>query len=227
LFEQKNSGAGVARNKGIMEAKGDFIIFIGDDTSLKKDFLNEHLKFLKKFPNNCILGFVDWDKDLELNDVMKVIAPFGAQFDYRIKNNFDCGYRHFYTSNISLKRDLISECLFRKDFIGCNWEDIDVGYRLSKKGIKIIFNPDAICYHDHYYDEDAFIKRQKSVGLNKKIFLKLNPELKNIYSNKIFLKINLLKLFFEVRFYKLFKNKKKHLKAIFTKEAIKSFLNAS
>jgi glycosyltransferase involved in cell wall biosynthesis len=224
LFEQENFGAGIARNKGVIKSKGEYIIFVGDDTSLSKNFLKEHYDFLKKYPNDCILGFVDWDKGLELNDVMKVVAPFGHQFDYRIKNKLDCGYRHFYTSNISMKREIIKNCLFREDFVGCNWEDIDVGYRLSKKGVKIIFNPNAVCYHDHYYDEETFKKRQRSVGLNKKIFLRLNPELKSIYSNRIFLWFFLYKLYFEIKIFKFLGIREKYLKAVFDLEAKKSFL---
>src|SRR3989339_1389262 len=120
LFEQQNSGAATARNVGVNAASGEFVLFIGDDTYAHPDLLREHYRFHEIHPNNCVLGFVDWYPKLELNEIMKFIAPYGLQFDFRIKNPLDCGYRRFYTSNISVQRSLLESDPFLRDFPGCN-----------------------------------------------------------------------------------------------------------
>ncbi len=42
FYTQKNSGQGIARNLGIEKAKGEILIFIGDDIYAQKNFLNTH-----------------------------------------------------------------------------------------------------------------------------------------------------------------------------------------
>ena len=38
---------------------------------------------------------------------------------------------------------------------GCDFEDIELGLRLEKRGLKIIFDPGAkVVFHSHYYDEE-------------------------------------------------------------------------
>ena len=45
FFSQKNKGQGIARNLGTTKAKGNIIVFIGDDIIVKKNFLSQHLRF--------------------------------------------------------------------------------------------------------------------------------------------------------------------------------------
>lgn len=44
ILEQKHSGRAETRNKGLMKAKNDVIIFVDDDLILSPDFITEHLK---------------------------------------------------------------------------------------------------------------------------------------------------------------------------------------
>src|SRR5262245_9910726 len=47
---QENQGQGIARNHGIHKAKGDIVVFIGDDIIVRKDFLTEHLRYHLRYP---------------------------------------------------------------------------------------------------------------------------------------------------------------------------------
>src|SRR5688500_5447739 len=60
---QKNSGPGKARNHGVSLAKGQFVIFIGDDTIPDERFLAEHARVHQATnddPLTACLGYTKW-----------------------------------------------------------------------------------------------------------------------------------------------------------------------
>jgi glycosyltransferase involved in cell wall biosynthesis len=187
-FKQQNKGAGQARNKGIKEAKGRISIFIGDDIFITKEFLNEHLNIHKKNPepNFACLGLTLWDPTIKINKLMKwstnellFLGKFGGhQFAYNtLTPNKEASYKHFYTSNISIKTELLKNNPFSKEFSTYGWEDIELAYRLKKNNeLKIIYNPKALAYHSHEIPENSFENRMKSIGKGAVIFNKLHPE---------------------------------------------------
>lgn len=226
LLAQENGGAARARNAGVHAATGKYILFLGDDTYAEPTLLQEHEHTHAEHPGSSVLGFVDWYSKLEMNEIMQFIAPYGPQFDFAIPNPLDCGYRRFYTSNISVERAALSESPFNTDFPGCNWEDVDLGYRLEKQGIKIVYNAKAIVYHDHQYQLDQFLKRQERSGENKKIFLDLHPELRTLWSNHLFLRCMLLKYSLYISLGSLFGKTNMRLQGLCMQSYIHAFLKA-
>ena len=53
LYQQKNSGSSVARNKGIELARGEFIAFLDADDYWLNGFIEETLSFIK-FDNDLV-----------------------------------------------------------------------------------------------------------------------------------------------------------------------------
>ena len=47
---QENNGVSAARNRGIKEAKGDYIALLDSDDMWKRDKLKKHIEFIKKHP---------------------------------------------------------------------------------------------------------------------------------------------------------------------------------
>lgn len=58
-FYQENAGAGAARNKGILEAKGEFLAFLDADDVLLEDSLSKRVSFLEKYPKAGLV-FTDY-----------------------------------------------------------------------------------------------------------------------------------------------------------------------
>ena len=189
---QDNTGQGEARNKGIDIAEGKILLFLGDDMIVKKNFLEEHLKIHKKYPekNFAVLGFITWHEDIEVTKFMRwltdgssVLGKFGGhQFAFeKLKDKQETDYNFFYTSNISLKKDLLKKYRFDKDFKSYGWEDIELGYRLHKlEKLKLIYNEKAVAYHHHKITEHSLKDRMRSIGKSAKILDKKHPELKKL-----------------------------------------------
>lgn len=173
-FRQERRGPAAARNTGISNACGEIVLFMGDDIIADKDLLKEHAEWHARFGGGAVavLGFVTWAPDIRMTPFLEWMEKSGAQFGYgRIKDPMDVDYRFFYTANISLKRDdLIRLGLFDEDFPYAAYEDIELAFRLRKKGLKIVYDPKAIGYHAHTINRRDFMKRLELTGESMKIF---------------------------------------------------------
>ncbi len=188
---QENAGQGIARNKGISESEGHVVMFIGDDMLATSDLIKEHLSSHEANPSmqHACLGAVDWDPEHEITTAMKwstnehkFLNRFGGhQFAFdKLSTGTKPDYNFFYTSNISLKKDMLGEDGFDPEFKGYGWEDIELGYRLQKKGMQLEFNPKAVVHHRHRITLEDLKKRMEKIGSAVHIFNRKHPELKKV-----------------------------------------------
>lgn len=56
LIDQLNAGVSMARNKGLDNAKGEFIVFLDADDLMEPGFLSERIDFLKQHPEAGFCG---------------------------------------------------------------------------------------------------------------------------------------------------------------------------
>jgi hypothetical protein len=58
---------------------------------------------------------------------------------------------HFYSNNISLKIEFLRKNgTFDEDFRSCLCEDSELGCRLIKRGLRLLYNQNAVGYHHKY-----------------------------------------------------------------------------
>jgi len=178
-FKQENKGPAAARNVGIRKSEGEIILFIGDDIVVKYTFIEEHIKFHKEHREKiAVLGFTKWPPDLKVTSFMDFITERGCQFGYSLIEDYkNVPYQFFYTSNISLPKEVVLEIgMFDNDFPFGAMEDIEFGYRLMKNNYRMIYNPEAKAYHYHPTSLKMFSRRQFQVGCSALIFSKKHPE---------------------------------------------------
>lgn len=182
----EHGGAGAARNFGLEKAMFPIVLFCGDDTFPDKNLLENHIASHQRKKNTAVLGLALWDKSEEVTDFMRWLAPSGPQFHYStIKDPSDAGFSHFYTCNISLEKKWFFLEKFDEHF-DCAFEDVDLGLRLEKRGLKIIYEPKAKVFHSHFYDEESFGQRMERVGrMAIKLFEKYKNDKKNLNKLKI------------------------------------------
>lgn len=175
-FYQKNSGQGIARNLALKHTKGQIVLFIGDDIYGENNFLKGHVDFHMENPaiNFACLGRIEWFPENEVTPFMNWLTNGGPQFAYNnLKDSLETDFWHFYTSNISIKSELLKKDKFDPDFKSYGWEDIELAYRLKNKfDLKIIYKKNILAYHDHQISEDSLKKRMISIGKSAKIFEK-------------------------------------------------------
>jgi glycosyltransferase involved in cell wall biosynthesis len=143
LFLQEHQGPAIARNLGIEKAEGDYIIFIDSDLVVTDSFLQSHA-------NSLVTGM----KTLNSDRVFTYGAVINtANFEnptsepYKI-TDFSAAY--FATGNVAIARHWLQEAgLFDTIFQLYGWEDLELGVRLKKLGLKLIKCPEAVGYHWH------------------------------------------------------------------------------
>ncbi|HEX2061100.1 MAG TPA: glycosyltransferase [Thermoanaerobaculia bacterium] len=178
---QANAGPGHARNHGVTLATGTFVVFIGDDTVPEPRFLAEHARIHRESnddPMTACLGYTGWPRGERVTAFMDYINDFGLQFGYKlIKDGDVVPFNFFYTSNISIAREVLAAHPFDTTFPSAAWEDIELAYRLDAKGLKIRYNAKAVTRHYHPMNIDSFARRQYTVGKSGAIFYEKHPEL--------------------------------------------------
>jgi glycosyltransferase involved in cell wall biosynthesis len=186
--QERNQGQGAARNRAIPLVNSPLVLFVGDDISPEPDFVQRHLEahYCYPEPEVTILGHISWPLDLPKNTLMEHIDGRGAQqFSYfYFKDGQEYDFRHFYTSNLSLKTTFLKQVSppwFDPIFTRYGFEDAELGYRLARLGLRIIYTAKPKAYHYHYHTIWSFSKRQYNSGLMACVLADKHPELARFF----------------------------------------------
>ena len=190
-FAIPKSQQGVCRNKGFEKARGEYVMFIGDDIFLASDACERHLKAhtklqalnsklqknLKSQISNSdksdflVLGHTTWHPSLKITPLMRWMEKSGVQFGYpkieEYRRNFlPKEIQHFftYTSHISLPADVFHKHRFREDVTLYGWEDVEWGKRLADSGVSLFYEPNAKAYHHHEFTDEEVQERSRLLG---------------------------------------------------------------
>ncbi len=181
-LSQRNSGPAAARNRGAATAKGEILLFLGDDTVPVDGWLLGHLEEHRLFGGGhrplAVLGYTGFPADHD-TPFGRFINEYGAQFGYSlIEDPLAVPFNFFYTSNVSLPRRVFQDLGgFREDFAAAAWEDIEFAYRAMQSGLCLHYLPRARTVHHHRIQPRTFCRRQRTSGRAGAVFAGLHPEL--------------------------------------------------
>lgn len=180
FLRQENAGPSAARNRGIREALGEILIFIGDDILATPSFVESHLAAHERAdsPKMVVIGKTEWDPEIQITEFMRILDR-GVQFDFDDPESGRTDYRHCYTSNISVgKHFLIDHGLFFDEkFPYAAYEDIEWGYRMEKKQAQFIFAREALGLHHHPVTMESYCRRMENAGKALSHLSRLHPEM--------------------------------------------------
>jgi glycosyltransferase involved in cell wall biosynthesis len=178
-YRQENKGPAAARNLGVREAKGKIILFTGDDCIPDRRLIEEHLKAHERSGDVAIIGHIAWHPDLEITPLMLFLDE-GAQFGFtQITDPENLTFFTFYTANCSLHRHWLDDVGgFDEEFRQAAYEDIELAYRMTQRGLRIVYRSSALTYHLHAPALEAHVTRMRSCGRAAVLVWQKHPELK-------------------------------------------------
>ncbi|MDQ3630397.1 MAG: glycosyltransferase family 2 protein [Actinomycetota bacterium] len=167
VLEQESRGPAAARNRGLAAARGSACLFIGDDTWPRTDLVERHGRLHRRRPEPqaALLGHVQWAPESTPTPFMHWLNS-GIQFDFgQITDPEDVRGSCFYTANVSAKRSfLLAHGGFDEAFAHAAMEDIELGLRLERAGMRLVYDADAVVEHVHPCDLPASLRRMRTLG---------------------------------------------------------------
>ena len=188
---QSNQGVAAARNTGLQHTTGALILFIDDDVVPASRLISEHVRVHTEHADDVIvLGPMLTPDDFVMSSWVRwEQAMLAKQYQAMLSGKYAPSARQFYTGNTSLARaHLIAAGGFDTNFRRA--EDVELAYRLAQRGLKFVFNPNAIGYHYAERSFRSWIEIPYTYGRNDVIFTRdrqqhwLLPEVLNEFRDR-------------------------------------------
>lgn len=171
---KKNSGPGDSRNYGMERASGDYFILLDSDCILPADYLSNVASSLEKNftdafggPDTAHESFSSWQK--AINYSMTSFLTTGGL------RNKETPSKKFQLRSFNMgmsKRAFKLTGGFSKQRIG---EDIDLNFKLLKKGCTTCLIPEAFVFHKRRTSWLSFFKQTNNFGAARPILNKMHP----------------------------------------------------
>ncbi|MGI8461559.1 MAG: glycosyltransferase family 2 protein [Solirubrobacterales bacterium] len=167
------------RNVGWRSATTPLVMFIGDDILADPELVAEHLGWHERHPEAemAMLGHIRWADRLKVTPFMRWLDR-GIQFDFDRLDRPEAGWGMFYTSNVSVKREMLEQVGgFDQDRFPFIYEDTDLGWRLYQAGLRLIHAPSARAEHLHAPSLEGWEERMAATAGAERRWVELHPEL--------------------------------------------------
>ncbi len=174
IVQQEHAGPGVARNRGVEQSERRLVLFIGDDMIPRPGLVAAHLARHRAEPADeaAVLGRIVWHPSVPRDRLHRWLDWSCALFDYRQLEDEraqDAQWSRFYSSNVSLKRDFyLAVGGFDPDF-EYDYEDLDFGWRAGERGMRLLYERDALVEHLHPYDWATLERRYRSHAAGERL----------------------------------------------------------
>jgi glycosyltransferase involved in cell wall biosynthesis len=163
VISQDNAGPARARNAGVEAAREPMLLFLDDDVEPAPELVEEHFRSQGHDADSVVIGplaslpyyrqpWVAWEQ-----------ARLEVQYAAMIRGDYEPTFRQFWTGNASVRREhVIAAGGFDARIL--RGEDVELGYRLARLGLKFRFNPAARGLHYAERSLDSWERAHLSYG---------------------------------------------------------------
>ena len=140
-----NRGPAHARNKGVSVANGNYILFVDSDTEANNKLLEHYNRHCDAY--DAIVGIYN---EVPINDT--ACAWYKSLFYYFMLGKPDGAveYDQFSASCAGIKKDIFERLGGYDEWFkpGCDLENEELGYRITKAGYSMVLMPDMQVQHE-------------------------------------------------------------------------------
>lgn len=177
-FYVEHSGISAAKNLGIFASRAPILLFFDDDDVAAPTLLREHLAAHRQYPQEqmAVLGYTTWAPALPVTEVMNYVMNVGRLlFCYAMADGQKLDFTFFWGGRSSCKRAFLAQHGVFRHALRSILEDIELGYRLSKQGLQVVFRRNAVQYMNRPITFDEFCRRCERQGHSQYLFGRLYP----------------------------------------------------
>ncbi len=169
------TGRAMARNAGVAASRGPVVLFTDADIIASPDLISRHLEHHARDEAVAAVGMevqVDSLADYERKRADAVLrTPLHGERPKRLS------WLYFLTGNASVRRsDLERVGGFDEAFTGYGHEDLELGYRLQRAGVAIVYEPRAVNYHWHPVPYEERKRKMELAGRSTVRFYRKHPD---------------------------------------------------
>jgi glycosyltransferase involved in cell wall biosynthesis len=168
----------VKRNQALRQASGDLVLFMNDDVWVRPDFVRTHVAaHADRDDPVAVVGLVEQSTRMPRDPFIDWYQPF-AYNEIADRAGQEVSYRHHWSMNLSLPRQVMLDrnLVFHEDWAEIGHEDVELGYRWSRAGYRIIYEPLAWGEHFHPHSLASACRLQESIGRGLRDLEVLIPE---------------------------------------------------
>jgi GT2 family glycosyltransferase len=171
LISQTNAGPATARNLGALEARGSIVLFTDDDCVPMPDWLDA---MLEPFNDPEVVAA----KGIYRTRQPQLVARF-VQIEYEDRYGLMsrlASIDFVDTYSAAFRRDrFLAMSGYDNSFPVACAEDIELSYRMSARGWKMVFAPAAIVYHTHPDRFWQYLKKKYKFAFWRVLAVRKNP----------------------------------------------------
>lgn len=180
---EMKKGPAAARNRGIIESRGDLLIFIDDDMRVTRDHIRMHIEFHEKMVQPlCVVG--RWKDKTScdskiLSMYSKTHLPIIPSESEIVDQGLSLASGNFstYRSTLELvKEEQDGETKYYDERL-LVFEDGDLGYRLELAGVRFYYAKELCVAHCHAYSKRQIMNRVYSAGYYQYLFDLKHPNI--------------------------------------------------
>jgi GT2 family glycosyltransferase len=170
------------RNFGISIAKGDIILFLDDDVVFGNTLFEDYVKAFDETDADGISGLIETNKYKKGDEAIKFKEVLSDTNELNIQA---CDYiaptKVICTASFAIKSAVLAAVNGFDELQRGTYDDIELGFRLSKLGYKIIHHPEPIVFHIQAPASGARdIKHGNLWGVENQVYFMM----KHIYSDR-------------------------------------------
>ncbi len=176
VLESKGKGPSYARNLAANFSKAAYLAFTDSDCILPRDWIAQLFSGFEYFPSAVACGGIQLLPQESTPFEKEVFSFFKktgfiAEYSRMPKKSSIFKVRHNPSCNVMYKREIF---LREGGFLEGLWpgEDIELDYRLTKRGYLLVCNPQAIVYHHRPRELRSFCLMMHRYGLTQGYLVK-------------------------------------------------------
>jgi len=172
VLRQSNAGLAAARNAGLAQAQGQYVLFNDDDVVPEAGFLRAHLRFHQRYPGAAGVSRTYVPEALGQEPFTRFWRE-RAEAGVRGKaDGAPLGWGGFWFASLSLP---LRQAEAFAPFRGYGWEEHELGWRLWRKGVRPRLVAGARAAHEDRVGLEAMLAKVRSMGQVAWQFYRLHP----------------------------------------------------